>query len=265
MNTRARRAAACPRRSPRGGRRRRGAGARCSAPASPPATPTCSPPRSTTGLHEPFRAPDAPLLAELRADRSPGQRASRSRAPARRSSSGPRGPTPAGSPSSTTRASRGTVLSLAIAATGAAHDEGPPMSIYEQPSDPGQAAQRRADRRRRPRPRARDAEGRRLHRRGPREAARRRRDDLDRDDAVQLQPARARQAREGRHPRRRRHADRVQHDLRLRRRLDGDDRHARLADLARGDRRLDRARRARATSSTASSASSAATRRSRPP
>ena len=50
---------------------------------------------------------------------------------------------------------------------------------------------------------------------------------LDRDDAVQPQPARARQARQGRHPRRRRHADRVQHDLGLRRRLDGDDRHAR--------------------------------------
>ena len=39
--------------------------------------------------------------------------------------------------------------------------------------------------------------GDRLHRRGPREAARRRRHDVDRDDAVQPQPARARQAREG--------------------------------------------------------------------
>ena len=37
---------------------------------------------------------------------------------------------------------------------------------------------------------ARDAQGRRLHRRGPRAAADRRRDDVDRDDAVQPQPAR---------------------------------------------------------------------------
>ena len=72
------------------------------------------------------------------------------------------------------------------------------MSVYTQAIRSGQAPQRRADRRRRPRPGARDAEGRRLHRRGSREAARRRRDDLDRDDAVQLEPARARQAREGR-------------------------------------------------------------------
>ena len=48
------------------------------------------------------------------------------------------------------------------------------------------------------------------------------------------------------HPRRGRDADRVQHDRRLRRRLDGDRGHARVARLARGDRRLDRARRARA-------------------
>ena len=45
----------------------------------------------------------------------------------------------------------------------------------------------------------------------------------------------------------------------------GTDGHARVAGLARGDRRLDRARRARPPASTASSASSAATRRSRPP
>ena len=44
----------------------------------------------------------------------------------------------------------------------------------------------------------------------------------------------------------------------------GTDGHARLADLARGDRRLDRARRRAATCSTGSSASSAATRRSPP-
>ena len=46
--------------------------------------------------------------------------------------------------------------------------------------------------------------------------------------------------------RRRRDADGVQHDRRLGRRLDGDRGHARLARLARGDRRLDRARHARA-------------------
>ena len=43
------------------------------------------------------------------------------------------------------------------------------------------------------------------------------------------------------HPRRRRHADGVQHDLGLGRRLDGHRGHARLADQPRGDRRLDRA------------------------
>ena len=94
-------------------------------------------------------------------------------------------------------------------------------------------------------PGARDAEGHRLHRRGPRQAARRRRDELDRDDAVQPEPARAGPARQARHPRGRRHADGVQHDLGLGRRLDGHRGHARLAGLARGDRRLDRARRAR--------------------
>ena len=105
-----------------------------------------------------------------------------------------------------------------------------------------------APRYRRPRPgrRALDAEGHRLHRRGPRPPARRRRDDVDRDDAVQPQPARARAARQARHPRGRRHADGVQHDRRLGRRLDGHRGDARLARLARGDRRLDRARRARA-------------------
>ena len=37
-------------------------------------------------------------------------------------------------------------------------------------------------------------------------------DDLDRDDALQHQPAPAGRVRQGRHPRRRRHADGVQHD-----------------------------------------------------
>ena len=116
---------------------------------------------------------------------------------------------------------------------------------YDLPSDPAKRVQPRAHRRPRPRARARLLQGDRLHRRGSREAARRRRDDLDRDDALQLQPARAGPAREGGHPRGRRDARRVQHDLRLRRRHDGHRGHARLARLARGHRRLDRARRAR--------------------
>ena len=52
------------RRGGRGRARRR----RCSAPPSPRATPSCSPPPSTTALHEPYRVDDAPLLAELRDD-----------------------------------------------------------------------------------------------------------------------------------------------------------------------------------------------------
>ena len=72
----------------------------------------------------------------------------------------------------------------------------------------------RPARRPRSRRRARDAQGHRLHRRGPLEADRRRRHHLDRDDAVQLQPARAGRARQGRHSGRRRDADGVQHDRR---------------------------------------------------
>ena len=109
-----------------------------------------------------------------------------------------------------------------------------------------QAPERRTDRRPGSRRRARDAERRRLHRRRPREADRRRRHDVDRDDAVQPQPARPRGARQARRPRRGRDTDGVQHDRGLGRRLDGHVGHARVADLARGDRRLDRARRARA-------------------
>ena len=90
-----------------------------------------------------------------------------------------------------------------------------------------------------------DAQGHRLHRRGPGEAARRRRDDLDRDDAVQLQPAPPGRAREGRHPGGRRHADGVQHDLGQRRRLDGHRGHEGVAHQPRRHRRFDRARHAR--------------------
>ena len=77
------------------------------------------------------------------------------------------------------------------------------------------------------------------------QAAGRHRQHLDRDDAVQLQPARARRSREGRDSRRRRHAARVQHDRDQRRDLDGHRGDEGLAGQPRGDRRLDRARRAR--------------------
>ena len=98
-----------------------------------------------------------------------------------------------------------------------------------------------------------------------REAAGGRREHVDRDDAVQLEPPAAGRERQGRHSRGRWHADGVQHDLGLRRRLDGHRRDARVAHLARGDRRLDRARHAWASVRRAGRASSAATRRSRPP
>ena len=71
-------------------------------------------------------------------------------------------------------------------------------------------------------------------------------DDVDRDHALQLQPAPARRARQGRHPCRRRHADGVQHGVRERRRLDGHRGHEGLAGQPRGHRRFDRARRSRA-------------------
>ena len=103
----------------------------------------------------------------------------------------------------------------------------------------------RAARRPRSRGRARHAQGHRLHRRGSLEADRRRRHDLDRDDAVQLQPARAGGEGQGRHPGRRGDADGVQHDLGLRWGLDGDRGNEGLARVARGDRGLDRARGAR--------------------
>ena len=111
---------------------------------------------------------------------------------------------------------------------------------------PGEAPQCSSHRRCRPRAGARDAEGRRVHRRRSREAAGRRRDDVDRDDAVQPEPPAARGLRQAGHPPGRWDADRVQHDRGLRRCLDGHRRHACVTRLARGDRRLDRARRARA-------------------
>ncbi len=90
-----------------------------------------------------------------------------------------------------------------------------------------------------------DAQGRRVHGRGSRQAADRRRHDLDRDDALQPQPAPPRRVRQGRHPGSRRHPDGVQHDRGQRRRDDGDRRDEVVARQPRGHRRLDRARRAR--------------------
>ena len=120
-----------------------------------------------------------------------------------------------------------------------------PRHPVRPPDRPRQAPFRRPDRRPGPRRRAGDAQGHRLHRRGPRQAARRRGHDLDRDDAVQLQPAAPGRARQGRHPGGRRHADGVQHDLGQRRRVDGHRGHEGIAHQPRGRRRLDRARRAR--------------------
>ena len=87
--------------------------------------------------------------------------------------------------------------------------------------------------------------------------------DVDRHDAVQPHAARAvRRRGRGRRRRRRRRAP-VQHDRGLRQPVPGHARDARVADLARGDRRLDRADVPSRTTSTRCCASSAATRRRR--
>ena len=80
----------------------------------------------------------------------------------------------------------------------------------------------------------------------PRRADHRRRLDLDGDDAVQPQPARARRPRRRRRDCRGRRPAGLQHDRRLRQPVAGNAGDALLADLARGDRRLDRADGARA-------------------
>ena len=98
----------------------------------------------------------------------------------------------------------------------------------------------------------------------PRRPDHRRRLDVDGDDAVQPQPARARRPRWRRRGRGGRRPARLQHDRGLRQPVAGHARDARVADLARGDRRLDRADGARARLRRRSSAWSAATRRSRP-
>ena len=85
----------------------------------------------------------------------------------------------------------------------------------------------------------------RLRRGGAGQADHRRRLDLDRDDAVQLRPPHARGQGQGGDPRGGRHPDGVQHHRDLRRHHDGDLGHEDVAGLARGRRRLDRARRPR--------------------
>ena len=64
-------------------------------------------------------------------------------------------------------------------------------------------------------------------------------DDVDRDHALQLQPAAARGVRQGGHPGSGRHADGVQHHRRERRRVDGHRGDEGVADQPRGDRGLD--------------------------
>ena len=109
-----------------------------------------------------------------------------------------------------------------------------------------QAPERRPHRRPGPGRRALDAEGDGLQGRGSRQADRRSRHDLDRDDAVQPEPAGPRGSCQARRAGCGRHADGVQHRRRVGRRLDGNIRHACLPRLAGGDRRFDRARRSRA-------------------
>ena len=130
--------------------------------------------------------------------------------------------------------------------------------------DPGSQAQEQCpDRRAEPRPGARHAEGGRLLRRRPAQAAGRHRQHVDRDRPVQLPPAAARRQGEGRRARGRRHADGVQHGRGVGRHHDGRRGHARLAHQPRGHRRLDRAGRARPSPRRGGDARAAATRRSR--
>jgi len=70
---------------------------------------------------------------------------------------------------------------------------------------------------------------------------------VDRDHAVQLQPSAARGVGQGRHSRGGRHAGRVQHHCSQRRHRDGHRRNESVTHLARGRRRLHRARHARAS------------------
>ena len=107
--------------------------------------------------------------------------------------------------------------------------------------------QPRHHRRPRPRPGAVDAQGDRLHRRGPFAPHRRRRQHLDGDDALQLPPAPPGRAGEGGHPLGGRDADGVQHHRHQRRRHHGNRRDEGVPGEPGSDRRLHRAGRARAS------------------
>ncbi len=72
---------------------------------------------------------------------------------------------------------------------------------YDTPERPRQAPLGDAHRRARPGASTGDAQGHRLHRRGPGQTDRRRGHDLDRNDAMQLQPASTGGVGQGRHPR----------------------------------------------------------------
>ena len=104
-----------------------------------------------------------------------------------------------------------------------------------------EAAERAIDRGRRPCAGAFHAARHRLHPRRPGQTTDRCRAQLDRDDALQLQPSPPGRKSKGRHPFRRRHADGVQHHRRFGRCLDGHRRHEGLSGEPRGDRRFDRA------------------------
>ncbi len=103
-----------------------------------------------------------------------------------------------------------------------------------------QATQRDRHRRAGARRRARHAARRRHGRRRLAQAADRRRVVLERDHAVQPVPRPPRQEGQGRRQGRRRLPARIRHDLGVRRHLHGPQRHALLAGLARGHRRLGR-------------------------
>ena len=120
------------------------------------------------------------------------------------------------------------------------------MSLpYDQPSDPAKRhSAALTDGPDRAGARA-HAQGRRLHRRGPRQAHHRRGHAVDRDDALQPQPAPPRGAGQGGHPGGRRHAHGVQHHRGLGRRDHGHRGHEGLAHQSRGRRRLHRAGRPR--------------------
>ena len=176
--------------------------------------------------------------------------------PGRRSSSGRAGQASAGRRRArAVRPAPQTVLPLEIADTARG-----PMSVLQQ-APIRQAPQRGLTDAAWSRcARARDAEGRRVHRRRPRKAADRRRRRVDRTMPCNLNQRRSRATSKRGHPRRRRDADGVEHDLDLRRVSMGTS--GMRASLVSREVIADSIELvAAATSSTASCASSAATRR----